>query len=53
MTDEFELTPEEELYLDRIDEAAIRLRYMPEGDSLVSATGEYCWIEAWRVAAPW
>lgn len=35
-------------YLDAIDAEAIRRGYMPKGDSLVAATGEECWLDAWR-----
>lgn len=38
----------EEKYLEMIDLEAIRRGYMPDGDSLVSATGQECWLDAWR-----
>ena len=37
-----------EEYLAAIDAEAIRRGYMPEGDSLVAATGAECWLDAWR-----
>lgn len=35
-------------YLAAIDAEAIRRGYMPEGHSLVAATGPECWLMAWR-----
>lgn len=42
------MTMTEDEYLDAIDAEAIRRGYMPEGDSLVAATGRDCWLDAWR-----
>lgn len=38
----------EQQYLDAIDAEAVRVGYMPEGESLVSSTGPEPWLEAWR-----
>lgn len=46
MTDQDYL--EEQEYLYAIDAEAVRLGYMPFGDSIVAATGPECWLEAWR-----
>ena len=35
-------------YLDEIDAEAVRRKYMPDGDSLVAATGKEPWLDAWR-----
>lgn len=35
-------------YLDAIDKEAVRRGYMPEGESLIAATGAEPWLEAWH-----
>ena len=38
----------EQQYLDAIDAEAVRVGYMPQGESLVGITGPEPWLEAWR-----
>ncbi len=42
------LTEAESAYLAAIDAEAVRTGYMPEGESLVAATGPETWLEPWR-----
>lgn len=38
----------EQQYLDAIDAEAVRVGYMPKGESLISQAGPEPWLEAWR-----